>query len=99
MPGRSPTALNVAVAKKLFSDLVGRVAYGGETILITRRGKPMAKLVPVRDGEDAPHLGNVKGWLTADDPYFAAVEKIVGARSHHRPRVLPHRRRSTSARA
>jgi prevent-host-death family protein len=40
------TSLNVAEAKKQFSDLLGRVAYGGETILITRRGKPMAKLVP-----------------------------------------------------
>jgi prevent-host-death family protein len=40
------TSLNVADAKKQFSDLLGRVAYGGETILITRRGKPMAKLVP-----------------------------------------------------
>jgi prevent-host-death family protein len=40
------TSVNVAEAKKQFSDLLGRVAYGGETILITRRGKPMAKLVP-----------------------------------------------------
>lgn len=39
-------SLNVTEAKKQFSDLLGRVAYGGETIVITRRGKPMAKLVP-----------------------------------------------------
>ncbi len=45
------TSLNVAEAKKRFSDLLGRVAYGGETILITRRGKPMAKLVPLVDQE------------------------------------------------
>lgn len=45
------TSLNVAEAKKRFSDLLGRVAYGGETILITRRGKPMAKLVPLVEGE------------------------------------------------
>jgi prevent-host-death family protein len=44
--GTTMTRLNVAEAKKQFSDLLGRVAYGGETILITRRGKPMAKLVP-----------------------------------------------------
>lgn len=43
------TSLNVAEAKKHFSDLLGRVAYGGEIILITRRGKPMAKLVPAED--------------------------------------------------
>lgn len=45
------TSLNVAEAKKRFSDLLGRVAYGGETILITRRGKPMAKLVPLVEKE------------------------------------------------
>ncbi len=45
------TSLNVAEAKKRFSDLLGRVAFGGETFLITRRGKPMAKLVPLVDKE------------------------------------------------
>jgi len=46
-------SLNVAEAKKQFSDLLGRVAFGGETVVITRRGKPMAKLVPpdVREPE------------------------------------------------
>jgi prevent-host-death family protein len=38
--------LNVAEAKEQFSDLLGRVADGGETIVITRGGKPIAKLVP-----------------------------------------------------
>ena len=38
--------INVAEAKRQFSDLLGRVAYRGETVVITRRGKPMAKLVP-----------------------------------------------------
>jgi prevent-host-death family protein len=54
------TSLNVAEAKKRFSDLLGRVAYGGETILITRRGKPMAKLVPLveRDEEPASFAGD-----------------------------------------
>ncbi len=67
------TSLNVAEAKKRFSDLLGRVAYGGETILITRRGKPMAKLVPLVEGEKdvasaggrgrARGLGRVPGLL------------------------------------
>ena len=67
------TSLNVAEAKKRFSDLLGRVAYGGETILITRRGKPMAKMVPVSEpvsvGEsvvesaDERKLGRIPGLL------------------------------------
>jgi hypothetical protein len=32
-------------------------------------------------------LGAVKGWLADDDPFFAAVEKIVTSRSKHRPRT------------
>ena len=32
------TTINVADAKRHFADLLGRVAYGRETITITRRG-------------------------------------------------------------
>jgi prevent-host-death family protein len=49
-------SLNVAEAKKQFSDLLGRVAYGGETIVITRRGRPMAKLVPPDTAESEQHI-------------------------------------------
>ena len=79
--------LNVAEAKRRFSDLLGRVAYGGETILITRRGRPMARLVPVRR-EEPGHLAEVRGWLESGDPFFAGVEAIVEGRKAHRPRVL-----------
>ncbi len=82
------TSLNVAEAKKRLSDLLGRVAYGGETILITRRGKPMAKLVPVDAPTEAEHLDQVEGWLEDGDPFFAAVDQRVEARHHHTPRVL-----------
>ena len=33
--------VNVAEAKKHFSELLGRVAFGKKHILITKRGKPM----------------------------------------------------------
>jgi prevent-host-death family protein len=79
--------LNVAEAKRRFSDLLGRVAYGGETILITRRGRPMAKLVPA-GREEAGHLAEVRGWLDDDDSFFAEIEAIVAGRRKHLPRVL-----------
>ena len=82
-------SLNVAEAKKRFSDLLGRVAYGGETVTITRRGRPMAKLVPAADPAG---LASVKGFLEDDDPFFAGVEAIVSARIGHSPRVLRKRR-------
>ena len=90
----TPEAMvNVAEAKKQFSDLLGRVAYRGEVVIITRRGKPMAKLVPPTFTENVRHLGNVKGWLDADDPYFALLEQVLATRARHVPRVLRGRRR------
>ena len=63
MPKTTTVTVNVADAKRHFSDLLGRVAYGGETITITRRGKPMARLVPVDADATAPHVADVQGWL------------------------------------
>jgi len=83
-------ALNVAEAKKQFSDLLGRVAYGGETILILRRGKPMARLVPPGDVE-RPHLADAKGWLDEEDPLFSILDDRARKRART-PRVLKHRR-------
>ena len=60
--------INIADAKKHFSDLLGRVAYGKEQIIITKRGKPMARLVPT-DINDK-HLAQAKGWLKEDDPFL-----------------------------
>lgn len=36
-------------AKAHLSEIVERVATTGEEVLITRRGKPMARLVPIDD--------------------------------------------------
>jgi prevent-host-death family protein len=85
-------SVNVAEAKKRLSTLLGRVAFGKETIWITRRGRPMAKLVPPEHEADEPGLGAVRGWLSDDDPFFTAVDDIVAARVKHRPRVLRKRR-------
>ena len=90
---RQAESVNVAEAKRRFSDLLGRVAYGGETVVITRRGRPMAKLVPHGvAGEES--LAAVRGWLAPDDPFFERIDSIVAARSGHRPRVLRGRRRT-----
>lgn len=46
----------VSDLRKLISEYVNRVVYGGETIILTRHGKRIAKLVPCK--EDSA----VKGW-------------------------------------
>jgi len=78
---------NVAEAKRKFSDLLGRVAYGRETITITRRGKPIARLVPI-DREEPRHLSEVEGWLDDDDPFFEAIEEAMSSRSRDPGRAL-----------
>jgi prevent-host-death family protein len=78
--------INVAEAKKHFSELLGQVAYGKKHILITKRGKPMARLVPADETEN--HLSNARGWLEDDDPFFETIDRIVDERSKHVPRIL-----------
>jgi len=41
--------MNVAEAKKKFSELLARTAYNGERFIINRRGKPMAVLIGLED--------------------------------------------------
>ena len=78
--------INIAKAKKHFSELLGQVAFGKKHILITKRGKPMARLVPA--DEIDTHLSKAKGWLEDDDPYFEAIDGIVKDRGKHVPRIL-----------
>jgi prevent-host-death family protein len=84
---KEPRIFNVAEAKRRFSDLLGRVAYGGETILITRRGRSMAKLVPVGEATRR-HPAEIQGWLEDDDPFFDEIDAVVAARPDRRPRVV-----------
>lgn len=90
--------VNVAEAKKHFSDLLGRVAYAGEAVLITRRGRPMAKLVPASDVPQRGSEWQAKGWLDDDDPFFDIVADVVAQRARHRPRALARARRTRRAR-
>ena len=78
--------VNIAKAKKHFSELLGQVAFGKKRILITKRGKPMARLVPADDIDT--HLSKAKGWLEDDDPFFDAIDRIVKDRGKHVPRIL-----------
>ena len=65
-------SVSVAEAKRNFSELLGRVAYGNETITITRHGKPMAILAPPVTSEG---LVSVKGWLEDDDPFLEEIQQ------------------------
>jgi len=83
-------AVSIVEAKKHFSNLIGRVAYGKEEIVITKKGKPMALLSPVK--ENNKHLSEAKGWLEEGDPFFKMIESIVKNRNAHTPRLLEKKR-------
>lgn len=74
--------INIAEAKKHLSEIVGKVAYGHEKILLTKRGVPMVEIVPIP--EKKKHLADVKGWLDNDDPFFEAIKTFQS----YVPRVL-----------
>jgi len=43
------TRLSTTKAREAFSDIVNRVSYRGERIVLERRGKDVVALVPVED--------------------------------------------------
>jgi prevent-host-death family protein len=42
-------AITTASARRNFSDLINRVAYGKDRVVLTRRNKPLAAVVPIED--------------------------------------------------
>lgn len=44
----APEEVSMSEARDRLTELVSRVAYGGEVIVITRSGKPIAQLTAVR---------------------------------------------------
>lgn len=43
------TIINTADAKEQFSDLVNRVIHSKERVILTRRGKEVAAIIPLED--------------------------------------------------
>jgi prevent-host-death family protein len=77
----SEQSVNVAEAKKHLSELLGRVAFGKEQFLMTKRGKPTTRQVPAE--EEPTHLAEARGWLEKGDDFFGSMERIVQSRSQH----------------
>ncbi len=72
--------VSIAEAKARFSELVNRVAYGGDRVVITKRGKPIAVLSAHSD----KGIGTKEGWLEDSDPFFKDLTEFENRR-HLRP--------------
>ena len=71
--------VSIGRVKRDISDLVNRVAYGGERIVLTSRGKPKAALVSIEDYERLEQervnqdLARWRMWLAESEELTADV--------------------------
>lgn len=76
--------VSVADLKRHLSEVLGEVAYGRQAVLVTRRGRPMARLIPVEPG--AYSLADIVGWLEESDSFFGYLSEAARNRRRHTPR-------------
>jgi prevent-host-death family protein len=78
------TRVSIGQVKRDISDLVNRVAYGGERILLTSRGKPKAAIVSIEDYEQLEETGaktNLEQWRFWVAERDALAAEILGRRA------------------
>lgn len=68
-------SLESTKAKDAFGDTLNRAAYAKERIILTRRGKPVAALVPLEDIQLLEELENAED---AEDVRLAREEAARG---------------------
>lgn len=73
------TTVNMHEAKTHLSRLVERVAQG-ETVVIARAGKPVAKLVPLDEpGPKAQRLGGLEGQFKVPGDFDRMMDDEIAA--------------------
>lgn len=72
------TTVNIHDAKTHLSRLVERAA-NGETVVIAKAGKPVAKLVPLeeRKADTSRRLGGLQGQLTIPDDFKGLMKDEI----------------------
>jgi prevent-host-death family protein len=68
--------ISTAEARKTLADLINRVAYGKERVVLTRHGKQVCALVPI---EDLSLLDRVRSAADRRDLADALAEDADGA--------------------
>ena len=64
--------ISTADARMIFSDIVNKVAYGNESVVLTRRGKNIAALISM---EELELLHQIEDRLDIEDANIAVSEK------------------------
>lgn len=76
-------AVSIGQVKRDISELVNRVAFAGERIVLTSRGKPKAALVSIEDYEkliENQHEERMAHWQAWRAASNLLIEKILNAR-------------------
>lgn len=76
------TQVSIGQVKRDISELVNRVTYAGERIILTSRGKPKAVLVSMDDYEQLLRSENrasdIQAWLTQARALASQIENRRG---------------------
>ena len=54
--------------------VMDQVRETGEEVIITKHGKPVAKLVPVIEQDSPPLFGRLKGWVTYEGDVMSPID-------------------------
>jgi prevent-host-death family protein len=82
--------VSVYNARAEFSQLIER-ALAGEDIVITRRGKPAVRLVPVEEPQQARKPGALQGKLELPESFFDPLpDAIIDA--FYESKIFPEER-------
>ncbi len=65
------TTISTAEARKNFADIVNKVAYGKESIILTRRGHEIAALVSI---DELELLRQIEDYIDIEDANKALAE-------------------------
>ena len=76
------TQVSIGQIKRDISELVNRVTYAGDHIIITSRGKPKAALVSIQEYErllkSEGRAADIQKWLAETRAFSAKIEKRRG---------------------
>jgi len=76
------TQVSIGQVKRDISELVNRVTYSGDRIVLTSRGKPKAALVSMQDYElllkSEGRTADIKKWLAETQKFSQRIKKRRG---------------------
>lgn len=67
------TTITTADARKNFADIVNKVAYGKESIILTRRGQKIAALISI---DELELLQKIEDYIDIEDANKALAEPV-----------------------